>query len=89
MIISIMKIISGLIVALFILIIESAFYGFFVWLIYLYVKAKLELPNLQYLDIAYILLAIKMAVFTSFHMRRINHQAVVNPDEYEEKTSDF
>lgn len=88
LILSTIKLIGGLLLSLFVMIVESALYGLFVWLIYVNVRNKLGLPELNYYDISYIVLAIKLVLFSSFNMIKAGSHFEQNPAEDEEKTSD-
>ena len=79
------KLISGYVMALFILIIESAFFAIILYFIYITVRGKFELPVLSYKDVMLILLGVKILKFSSFEMNKSfvdsSHQSSLSDDE--------
>lgn len=93
LILGIIKTISGYIVALFLMIIESAFFALPIFYIYGLLQYKYGLPNINYLDIAMILTTLKCIKFSTFNISRmvndVNSSQIELPVEKgSEKSSD-
>lgn len=84
------KMIGGLIMALFVMLIESSFLALPLWVLYTIIRPKFDLPVLSYVEVMYILLGIKILKFSSFDMAKMNANLQQENliSEEDEKTSE-